>query len=153
MINEKGESKMKLGLDIHGVVDAMPEFFSFLTDSFIKNGGEVHIITGGRWDIEFEKQLNNFGIKWTHKFSVYDHLKEIDSEQLGKIQFPDGTRQRKFKDEEWDSVKSDYCRENEITLHIDDTLAYNQYFTTPVARLWSHTGQKKSSHKDVRHLD
>ena len=153
MINEKGESKMKLGLDIHGVVDAMPEFFSFLTDSFIKNGGEVHIITGGRWDIEFEKQLNNFGIKWTHKFSVDDHLKEIDSEQLGKIQFPDGTRQRKFKDEEWDSVKSDYCRENEITLHIDDTLAYNQYFTTPFARLWSHTGQKKSSHKDVRHLD
>jgi hypothetical protein len=153
MINDKGESKMKLGLDIHGVVDAMPEFFSFLTDSFIKNGGEVHIITGGRWDIEFEKQLNNFGIKWTHKFSVYDHLKESDSEQLGKIQFPDGTRQRKFKDEEWDSVKSDYCRENEITLHIDDTLAYNQYFTTPFARLWSHTGQKKSSHKDLRHLD
>ena len=67
MVNEELGGKFKLGLDIHGVVDAMPDFFSFLTDSFIKNGGEVHIITGGRWDVEFEKQLNDFGIKWTPK--------------------------------------------------------------------------------------
>ncbi len=52
VVNEMNSVKFKLGLDIHGVVDAMPDFFSFLTDSFIKNGGEVHIITGGRWDSE-----------------------------------------------------------------------------------------------------
>ena len=155
MVNEEvgSGSIFKLGLDIHGVVDAMPEFFSFLTDSFIKNGGEVHIITGGRWDDEFETMLTRFGIKWTHKFSVYDYLKENGAEQNGKIQFPDGTIQRKFNDEDWDKVKSDYCREHNISLHIDDTLAYNNYFTTPFARLWSHSGQSKSSHKEVRHLD
>ena len=39
MINEEVSSGVfKLGLDIHGVVDAMPKFFSFLTDSFVKNG-------------------------------------------------------------------------------------------------------------------
>lgn len=47
MINESKSSKPKLGLDIHGVINTMPEFF--LADSFIKNGGEVHIITGGSW--------------------------------------------------------------------------------------------------------
>ncbi len=153
MINESVGSKFKLGLDIHGVVDAMPEFFSFLTDSFIKNGGEVHIITGGRWDTEFETMLNKFGIKWTHKFSVYDYLKESDEEVIGKVQFPDGTIQKKFKDEVWDAVKGNYCKENEITLHIDDTLIYNNYFSTPFARLWTHSGQLKSSNKDVRHMD
>ena len=30
---------------------------------------------------------------------------------------------------------------------------YNDYFTTPFCRLWSHNNQPKSPHKDVRHLD
>ncbi len=82
MLNESLEgsgSKFKLGLDIHGVCDSMPELFSFLTDSFIKNGGEVHIITGGHWNDDFESLLNNLGVKWTHKFSVYDYLIESGS--------------------------------------------------------------------------
>ena len=153
MVNEELGSNFKLGLDVHGVVDAMPDFFSFLTDSFIKNGAEVHIITGGRWDVEFEKQLNDFGIKWTHKFSVYDYLKESDAEVIGKVQFPDGTIQKKFKNEDWDKVKGQYCRDNGIDLHIDDTLIYNSFFSTPFARLWSHTGQSKAPHKDVRHME
>ena len=153
MVNEEVVGKFKLGLDIHGVVDAMPEFFSFLTDSFIKNGGEVHIITGGRWDSEFEKQLNDFGVKWTHKFSVYYYLKESDAEVIGKVQFPDGTIQKKFKNEDWDLIKSQYCKENGIDLHIDDTLIYNNFFSTPFARLWTHSGQSKAPHKDVRHID
>jgi len=153
MVNEELGGKFKLGLDIHGVVDAMPDFFSFLTDSFIKNGGEVHIITGGRWDVEFEKQLNDFGIKWTHKFSVYDYLKESDYEVIGKVQFPDGTIQKKFKNEDWDKVKGQYCKDNEINLHIDDTLIYNNFFSTPFARLWSHNGKPKYTNKDIRHID
>ena len=153
MVNEEISSKFKLGLDMHGVIDAMPEFFSFLTDSFIKNGAEVHIITGGRWDLEFEKQLNDFGIKWTNKFSVYDYLKESDAEVIGKVQFPDGTIQKKFKNEDWDSVKAQYCKENGIDLHIDDTLIYNDFFSTPFARLWSHNGKPKYTNKDIRHMD
>ena len=153
MVNEEISSKFKLGLDMHGVIDAMPEFFSFLTDSFIKNGAEVHIITGGRWDLEFEKQLHDFGIKWTNKFSVYDYLKESDAEVIGKVQFPDGTIQKKFKNEYWDSVKAQYCKENGIDLHIDDTLIYNDFFSTPFARLWSHNGKPKYTNKDIRHID
>jgi hypothetical protein len=153
MITESNStSKFKLGLDIHGVVDSMPEFFSFLTDSFVKNGGEVHLITGGHWDEGFEKQLNDFGIKWTHKFSVYDYLIESGATIVGDIQFPDGTIQKKFEDGAWDNVKAKYCKEQNISLHIDDTLIYNDFFQTPFARLWSHNNNPKSSHKDVRHM-
>jgi len=38
---------MKVGLDIHGVVDVRPEFFSELSKLLVSNGHEVHIITGG----------------------------------------------------------------------------------------------------------
>lgn len=147
------KSIIRLGLDIHGVVDAMPDFFSFLTNSIIKNGGEVHIITGSHWNEQFEELLRSYGINWTHKFSVYDYLIDTKSEILGEVQFPDGTIQKKFNNNIWDKIKGQYCKENQIDLHIDDTLIYNEHFTTPFARLWSHNNKPKSSHKDVRHMD
>ena len=78
---------------------------------------------------------------------------EIETPTVGEIQFTDGTVQKKFKDGVWDQVKAEYCRNNEINLHIDDTLIYNDFFTTPFCRLWSHNNRPKASYKDVRHLD
>jgi len=153
MVNESATSKMKLGIDVHGVIDAMPEFFSFLTDSFVKNGGEVHIITGGSWTDELESEIKSYGVKFTHVFSVYDFLVKSDSVVMGKIEFPDGTIQNKFRNEDWDVVKANYCKDNGITLHLDDTMAYNEFFSTPFSRLWSHSGQSKKPHKDVRHMN
>lgn len=72
----------KLGIDVHGVADSMPDFFSFLSESFIKNGGEVHIITGGSWTKELESDLIRLGIKWTHYFSVYDYLVNSGEESI-----------------------------------------------------------------------
>lgn len=36
IVNENSKDTFKVGLDIHGVIDAMPEFFSFLSESIIK---------------------------------------------------------------------------------------------------------------------
>jgi hypothetical protein len=152
-ITESNLSKFKIGVDIHGVIDSLPQLFAFLTDSIIKNDGEVHIITGASWDKNLEDQLNAYGIKWSHKFSVYDHLLEIGAQTTGEVQFDDGTIQKKFSSKDWDKVKGEYCSQHSINLHIDDTLIYNEYFTTPFARLWSHNNMPKSTHKDVRHLD
>ena len=152
-LTEPTSSKFKIGLDLHGVIDALPEFFAFLTDSVIKNGGEIHIITGGSWNQDLEDLVNSYGVKWTHKFSVYDHLIEIDTPTTGEIKFPDGTVQKKFAGDAWDKAKGEYCREHQISFHIDDTLIYNDFFTTPFARFWSHNGKHKSPKKDVRHLD
>ena len=143
----------KLGLDLHGVIDSIPDEFKFLSNAIVSAGGEVHILTGGSWTDELENQVISYGIRWTHKFSVYDHLIEIDSNTIGEIQFPDGTIQKKFEDGLWDHVKADYCKKHNISLHIDDTLIYNDFFQTPFARLWSHNQKPKASHKDVRHMD
>ena len=146
------DSKFKIGLDVHGVIDALPESFSFLSNAIIKAGGEVHVITGGSWNDELEAQLDKLKIKWTHGFSVYDFLIENKTPIIGEVQFPDGVIQKKFEGDAWDKVKANYCKENGINLHLDDTLIYNDYFTTPFARLWSHNGKTKSPKKDIRHL-
>lgn len=153
ILNQKLNQKLKIGLDFHGVIDSNPTFFSSLSNMIVKDGGEVHIITGGSWSDSFEEQLSNFGIAWTHKFSVYDHLVDIDTPTVGEYQFPDGEVQKRFVDGHWDRVKADYCKENKISLHFDDTLIYNDFFETPFCRYWSHNGQKKSEKKDIRHID
>lgn len=145
--------KIKISIDVHGVIDDIPEFFSVLSNLFVNGGYEVHILTGGSWNEKLESDLKSFGVSWTHCFSVYDHLIEIGTPIVGEVQFPDGTIQKKFEDGVWDKVKAEYCAKNEITLHIDDTLIYNDHFTTPFCRLWTHNGKPKSSKKDIRHLD
>ena len=135
MINENNSSKQKLGLDIHGVINTMPYFFAFLSDSFIKNNGEVHIITGGSWTKKLDSLIESYNIKYTHKFSIYDYLLEIGAETSGEVEFPDGTVQKKFDNTLWDSTKAKYCKDNNISLHIDDTLLYNDYFSINVHML------------------
>ena len=153
LIKENSTNKFKISIDIHGVIDAIPETFAFLSHAVINAGGEVHILTGGTWDRKLEQQLNSYGVKWSHQFSIYDELLRRNTPIVGKVQFPDGTIQEKFEDGAWDKVKGEYCRENNINLHIDDTLIYNEHFTTPFCRLWTHNNKPKSPKKDLRHLD
>ena len=131
-------SKFSIGIDIHGVIDTMPDFFAFLTDSVIKNGGDVHILTGSHWTPEMQDQLNSLGIKWTHKYSIYDHLMNSGAKIIGQVRFSDDTVQNEFLKEDWDCVKGRYCKENNISLHIDDGFTYKDHFTTPFAMLWSN---------------
>ena len=141
---------MKLGLDIHGVIDSNPESFAFMSQSVIAGGGEVHIITGGSWTSELEEQLRGFGIKWTSCFSVYDYLLDSGIDSIGTIQFPDGTIQKKFDYHLWDTIKAGYCKSNNIDLHIDDTEVYSKYFTTPFLLYKSSEDFEKISHIDIR---
>ena len=141
---------MKLGLDIHGVIDSNPESFSFMSQSVIAGGGEVHIITGGSWTFELEEQLKGYGIKWTSCFSVYDYLLDSGIDSIGTIQFPDGTIQKKFDYHLWDTIKAGYCKSNNIDLHIDDTEVYSKYFTTPFLLYKSSEDFEKISHIDIR---
>lgn len=140
----------KLGIDWHGVLDALPESLSWLTRAIVNNGGEVHIITGMTWTPECEEQLKKWDVKWTHHFSIFDHHEKLKTPVIGfheKFQIP------KISDLTWDMTKGEYCSEHNITLHLDDTLIYNEFFTTPFARLWTHNDSPKRPDKDQRHKD
>ena len=142
-------NQKKIGLDLHGVIDSDPLFFSALTQALYQQEFEIHIITGGKFEEKEIEDLKKWGVVYTHVFSVYEWMLKNSTPVGGSILFPDGTVQVKFPDEEWDLVKANYCRENGIRLHIDDTLAYNQHFLTPFARYWSHSGKEKVSHEDI----
>lgn len=120
---------MKLGLDIHGVLDNNPTFFSKLAKDLKNAGWEIHVITGGSLtNGEIKDELIRLDVPYDKIFSIYDHLKETGAktnEELGiASKYP-------FPDETWNMVKAEYCRDNQIDMHIDDMPEYLEYFTTP----------------------
>lgn len=122
---------MKLGLDIHGVIDTDPNFFVDLANLVTyKLLGEVHIITGSPYSKKLEQELityNGGRPFWTHFFSIQTYMTE-----QGFKHILDDKSYPHFPSEEWDRVKADYCRWNNIDLHIDDEENYAEHFTTPI---------------------
>jgi hypothetical protein len=127
---------MKFGVDIHGVIDANPEFFSAYTHMLIEAGHEVHIITGPRFSV-VGKTLKDAGVKWTHFFSIVEH-----EESKGTTEIVWDKKGDPFMDfNVWDRAKGEYCAENNIDLHVDDSSKYSEYFTTPFV-LYKHNKEK-----------
>lgn len=128
---------MKLGIDLHGVINDLPEVFRFVTESIIKNGGEIHIITGSVTEVAY-KELTELGYKegvnYTHVVGLPNLLKQSGCEVIGKHPTLNNDT---FSELDWNRAKAIYCKRKGIDLHLDDTLEYGDYFITPFARVWT----------------
>lgn len=141
----------KLGIDWHGVLDAIPEHIVFLANAVVAAGGEVHILTGMEWTEKCEEQLKEWGCNYTHHLSIFDYHHKIMKTPV--VGWHETFNIPKIDNEAWDRTKGDYCREHQISLHLDDTLEYEQYFTTGFARVFTNNNKPKRPNKDERHKD
>ena len=116
---------VKFGLEVHGVCDTFPEQFAFLAKAVIKDGGEVHIVTGLKEDSDEARDLvKKHFIPYTHYFSIVDYLESIGEE----IEWVDGLP---YADKQkWDEAKAIYCEEQGIHFMIDDSPVYRDTFNT-----------------------
>jgi hypothetical protein len=117
--------KLKIGLDIHGLCDANPEFFSELSRLFVNAEHEVHIITGRRVSDGAIEEIEELGLSYTHFFSISDYHVDI-----GTKVWEDDDGNPWLEGELWDRTKGDYCAKHQIDFHIDDTARYGDYFKT-----------------------
>ncbi len=131
---------MRLGLDIHGVIDKHPalyvEMATILHCHAIEN--EVHIITGHSITQALRDQLcsyeSGFCPWWDHLVSIQDELllRKATIVDYTYKDLEEGEERRPiFGDFMWDSFKGLYCAKNKIDLMIDDSIAYKRYFSTP----------------------
>lgn len=121
---------MKLGLDIHGVIDHKPKVWSAITHALVAAGHEVHIITGQELSTKLTDFLAAMDIKYTHLFSITTYHKEQGTE----IRYKDSDNP--FIDYDlWDKTKADYCKRMGIDLHVDDSDVYHKYFLSSTAYL------------------
>lgn len=138
--NNKDEPK-KVSFDVHGVIDANSDFFRILLADLIKQGWEVHIITGAQWSREKEN-LQKLQIPFTHFFSIVDHHVEIGT----RIRW-DEHGNAHIDEWKWDRTKGRYCARHNIDMHFDDSDIYAYFFKTPYTRyLAKNSARVKKMH-------
>jgi len=116
---------MKVGIDIHGVIDKAPSTFACITRLLIEDGHEVHILTGMERTDALVEQLKSYGVVWTNLFSITSHHKEIGTRMSYKNGDP---TQPLISPVVWDRTKAEYCLKHDIDVHIDDSTEYGFYF-------------------------
>ena len=132
---------LKIGLDIHGVVDSLPDFFSELTNTLVNAGHEVHILTGRTINEKIYDKIVQYKLSYTHLFSIADYHQK----QNTPIHWADDDNPW-IDDDIWNKTKADYCKEHKIDLMLDDSVEYARHFETPYALLMSRC---LISHKDI----
>ena len=117
---------MKIGLDLHGVSDAYPEFFSTLSKLFVDAGHEVHIMTGELVTDALHEQLEKCNVQYTHLFSILQYHTD-----KGTTIREDEQGNKWIDDDIWNKAKGDYARQHGLDIVLDDTEVYSEHFTTP----------------------
>lgn len=117
--------KIKVGLDVHGVITKDPYIFALLTNRLITKGHEVHIITGQELCDALFKELQKCNISYTDIFSITSYHKDIGT----YVSYKDGDKtQPLIAPPKWDKTKAYYCRKYGIHFHIDDSVVYREHF-------------------------
>lgn len=114
----------KIGVDYHGVISANPDFFQKFNALAIKQNIEVTIISGGD-EKDVRLFLLDHDIQYSHIFSLLDYFKKQNMVTF----YEDGSFF--VSNDVWNKAKARYCFENNIDVHIDDSMLYGAYFQTP----------------------
>ena len=113
---------MKIGLDIHGVIDRYPEQFRDMSRTLMANGHEVYIITGQPWK-QVAHTVAKAGVNYTDTFSIVDYHRKDKDTKMWKDK--NGTW---WMDEKvWIRSKGDYIERMGIDVHFDDSYEYAEY--------------------------
>ena len=114
---------MHIGLDIHGVIDSCPGFFSLLTHSMKSSGNTITILTGAQIKPKLIEELKSYNIVWDNLFSISDYHIGIGT----PMKFKDSDNPV-IDDELWNRTKGEWCDENGVDIMIDDTERYKPFF-------------------------
>jgi len=114
---------MKIGLDIHGVIDAYPDLFCRLTKQWHNDGHGIYILTGQERD-KTEGYLIEHDIYFDYFFSIVDHHKSIGTHMYSRSD----TQGLWMDGKLWSKSKGDYADYVGLDVHFDDQKEYAQYF-------------------------
>jgi hypothetical protein len=124
---------MRIGLDLHGVIDRFPREFAILTHRWVKvYRHHVHVVTGSPWKVA-EPQVERCGICYTHSFSIVDYHREIGTPMVEK---ENGWW---MEQDVWNRTKGDYAARVDLDVHFEDSLEYATWF--PKTCTFVHIGQ------------
>ena len=115
---------MKVGFDIHGVIDTFPAFRTMIEKYIDDPDVEVHVITGLARETA-EREIGHLVDldKIDGYFSIADYLEsrpDIEVTWVNGLPWADEIA--------WNNAKADYCYENQIDIIFDDSPIYADTF-------------------------
>ncbi len=116
--------KLKIGLDYHGVISQQPAYFASFCALARCRGHHISIITGGPLPTVRQKLLRQ-KIESDFIFAISDYYQALGvakQKEDGRLYIPEDL---------WNKAKADFCRRSHINFHIDDSLDYLHWFSTP----------------------
>jgi len=116
---------IKLGLDVHGVIDEDPEFFSNLSDVMFKQGHSIFIITGREIGAELVEEIKKYEIQYTTILSITTYQKILGT----PVSYLDDRKSQPIMDPTiWNPTKAALCATAGIDIMVDDSIIYGKYF-------------------------
>lgn len=137
---------VKIGVDYHGVITADPVFFASFNREAMVSGCRIHILSGGHKD-DISAYLQAHDIPYSLIWSMVDYFDKKNMVQY----FEDGSF--KVNDKFWNQAKARYCEENAVDFHIDDSILYGGYFSTPFCLFRAKTRECVLSGKNHAVID
>lgn len=125
-LKQPKKDTIRVGIDIHGMIDYDPKFFAIFSKALVESGHEVHIMTGSEIQPGIIAELRGYGIMWTDIFSISDYYKSKPEVQLWR----DEHGRPWVSPELWNQAKGLYAQEKNLDLVLDDTAEYGHYFST-----------------------
>lgn len=136
------ENPIKLGIDVHGVMDDDPDSIKRALEACINTGFyEVHVISGppaGQVQAELETLSYQEGVHYQKLHTIVDFLKESDAEM-----WLDDKKTWWASDEDWWSAKAKICEKYGIDIMIDNTTHYEPYFKNTKTKFWLYARKEK----------
>ena len=121
---------MKIGIDVHGVLDTF-SYFKEMAKLFVAAGHEVHIITGVQWRKRVKDKFKKLGIEKGIHFTHFVSITDLLIEQGKKVRWEDADNPW-FNKKDWNEAKAQYCFENGLDIHFDDRPEYASSFKSPI---------------------
>lgn len=131
---------IKLGLDVHGVIDEDPEFFSNLSNVMFKHGNSVFIITGREKDSDLLEEISSYKVPYTAILSITTYQKKLGT----PISYLDDRKSQPIMDPTiWNPTKAALCATAGIDIMIDDSQIYGRYFQDIKTQYITYTPKMK----------
>jgi hypothetical protein len=117
--------KIRVGLDIHGVIDSDPVFFSELSMVINERGGDVLVVTGREKDKELVEEIEYCKIVYTDILSITSYQKMLGT----PVTYLDNRKSQPIMAPEvWNPTKAALCASAGIHVMIDDSALYETFF-------------------------
>jgi hypothetical protein len=131
---------IKLGLDVHGVIDTDPEFFSALSKMIKAQGHEVYVITGREICDELIDEMAAYKILYNDLLSITTYQKDLGTPVS---YLNDKKSQPIMSSSVWNPSKAELCASVGIHIMIDDSIIYEPFFRNIKTQYIIYTSEVK----------